>query len=171
VLELAHRNPAWLVVGLDANAAGMAEVSRRAANRPDRGGAPNALFAVAAAEAPPGELLGRADLVAITFPWGSLLRGVLGGNGDVTAGVAALLCPGGELRILFSAEPRDGVTIGAFDQSAREEMAAAWLANGVEIDEVRAATSDEIGATRSTWGRRLATDPDRRTWLLTGRNR
>ena len=50
MLAAAAAEPATLVIGVDANAAGMAESSRRAA----RGGAlPNALFAVAAAEHPP----------------------------------------------------------------------------------------------------------------------
>jgi 16S rRNA (adenine(1408)-N(1))-methyltransferase len=50
VLAAAAARPDMLVIGLDANAAGMAESSRRAARR---GARPNALFAVAAAEHPP----------------------------------------------------------------------------------------------------------------------
>ena len=50
VLAAAARRPETLIVGIDANAAGMAEASRRAARR---GALPNALFAVAAAEHPP----------------------------------------------------------------------------------------------------------------------
>jgi hypothetical protein len=47
---VAAERPDTLVIGVDANAAGMAESSRRAARR---GALPNALFAVAAAEHPP----------------------------------------------------------------------------------------------------------------------
>jgi 16S rRNA (adenine(1408)-N(1))-methyltransferase len=50
VLRAARARPEILHVGIDANAAGMAEASRRAARR---GALPNALFAVAAAEHPP----------------------------------------------------------------------------------------------------------------------
>jgi len=50
VLRAAAARPHRLVIGLDANAAGMAEASRRAARRR---ALPNALFAVAAAEHPP----------------------------------------------------------------------------------------------------------------------
>jgi 16S rRNA (adenine(1408)-N(1))-methyltransferase len=50
VLAAAAASPDTLVVGVDANAAGMAEASRRAARR---SALPNALFAVAAAEHPP----------------------------------------------------------------------------------------------------------------------
>jgi hypothetical protein len=50
VLAAARARPDTLVIGVDANAAAMAEASRRAARR---GALPNALFAVAAAEHPP----------------------------------------------------------------------------------------------------------------------
>jgi hypothetical protein len=50
VLAAAAEHPDALVIGLDANAAAMAEASRRAARRDVL---PNALFAVAAAEHPP----------------------------------------------------------------------------------------------------------------------
>jgi 16S rRNA (adenine(1408)-N(1))-methyltransferase len=50
VLAAAAARPDTLVIGVDANAAGMAESSRRAARR---GVLPNAPFAVAAAEHPP----------------------------------------------------------------------------------------------------------------------
>lgn len=50
VLRAAAARPDTLVIGVDANAAGMVEASRRAARR---GALPNALFVVAAAEHPP----------------------------------------------------------------------------------------------------------------------
>jgi 16S rRNA (adenine(1408)-N(1))-methyltransferase len=50
VLALAAAHPDTLVIGVDANGAGMAEASRKAARK---GALPNALFAVAAAEHPP----------------------------------------------------------------------------------------------------------------------
>jgi len=50
VLAAAAARPDTLAIGLDANASGMIESSRRASRR---GALPNALFAVAAAEHPP----------------------------------------------------------------------------------------------------------------------
>jgi 16S rRNA (adenine(1408)-N(1))-methyltransferase len=50
VLSRAAARADTLAIGLDANAAGMAEASRRAARR---GALPNALFAVASAQHPP----------------------------------------------------------------------------------------------------------------------
>src|SRR4029453_7667927 len=86
-LALAEAEPTTLVIGVDADAASMAETSRRAARR---AAVPNVLFLVASAEAPPSELLGLADEVRILFPWGSLLRGLLGHDERVARGIAAL---------------------------------------------------------------------------------
>jgi 16S rRNA (adenine(1408)-N(1))-methyltransferase len=68
VLAEAAADPHRLVIGVDANAAGMVEAARRAAGRASRGGLPNALFVVAAVEALPPELDGVADLVTAHFP-------------------------------------------------------------------------------------------------------
>jgi hypothetical protein len=70
-------------LGVDANASGMRAASRRAARR---GALLNALFVMAAAERPP--LTGFADEITVNFPWSSLLRGVLGGDDAVLAGIA-----------------------------------------------------------------------------------
>ena len=50
VLAAAAAGPDTLVIGVDASAGAMAEASRRAAGPTRRGGLPNALFVVAAAE-------------------------------------------------------------------------------------------------------------------------
>ena len=129
VVARARAEPAALVVGIDADARSMAESSRRAARRADRGGAPNALFLVAAAEALPGPLAGAASLVTVTFPWGSLLAGVVGHAPAVTAGIAGLVACGGRIEILASIEPGDGVAgIERLGDRDRDRIAAAWSA-------------------------------------------
>ena len=67
VLTAAAARPDRLAVGVDASDAAMAEASRRAGRKPGHGGLENALFVVAAAEAPPAELEGVADLVTVQF--------------------------------------------------------------------------------------------------------
>jgi hypothetical protein len=69
----------------------MAESSRRAA----RARISNVLFVVAAAEAIPPELRGVAARVTVQFPWASLLRGCLGLDDAVAAGIASLLATSG----------------------------------------------------------------------------
>ncbi len=153
------------MIGLDANAAGMAEVSRRAAASPSRGGAPNALFVVAAAEQPPAELLDVAAEVTVQFPWGSLLRGALALDAAVAEGLAALLRPGGRVAVTTSVTERDGLALPSLDDPAEIAcLAERWRRFGLEMTAIRPATSDEVRDTRSSWARRLAAGRDRPVW-------
>lgn len=164
VLTRATTHPTDLVLGIDANAASMAESSRRADRRAERGGLPNATFLVEAAEALPGPLASRADLVTITFPWGSLLRGVLGRDRAVMDGIAGLLAPGGRVEILVSVVPSDGIEgMVEFDERACAEIAVAWARVGMELTAMCRATPEEVAATRSSWARRLGNRP---VWRL-----
>ena len=170
MLAAAAAEPDRLVVGVDASAAAMAEASRRAARRPERGGLPNALFVVAAAEALPAELDGLAGLVTVHFPWGSLLRGLLTADPAVLAGLARVLRPGGTLSMLVSSTDRDrGAGVGPIDRPALAVLAGAYARQGLAVTRVRPATPDDVAASRSTWGRRLGAGTRRPAWLLEAR--
>jgi 16S rRNA (adenine(1408)-N(1))-methyltransferase len=161
-LAAAVAAPNDLVIGTDANAAAMAEVSRRAAA--GRTAQPNLLFAVAAAESPPAELIGRADRVRLLFPWGSLLRGALGLEDAEAAadGVAALVRPGGVVEVVLSVTERDRLDgVSALDDAAIERVAAAHRRRGLELVSVRPMARDEVRAMGSSWGRRLLSGGDR----------
>ena len=170
VLERAAREPSALVLGVDASAAAMVESSRRAARR----GPSNALFfAVGAERLAESPFAGRADLVTVTFPWGSLLRGVLGLDRAALAGVAALLRPDGRLQVLASVVPSDGVAgLECLDAPATPAVPAAWHAAGLELVDFRPATPAEIAGSGSSWARRLRANREARpVWLLEGRRR
>jgi 16S rRNA (adenine(1408)-N(1))-methyltransferase len=169
VLATAAADPRVLVIGLDADASAMAEASRRAGRPIRRGGLPNALFAVAAAEVPPAELRARADLVTVLFPWGSLLRGVVGSDGRAAAGLASLVRPdGGAIEALVSVTPRDGVDgVGSLDDAALDRLSAAHRSVGLELVSAGRASVEEVRASGSSWGRRLlAGRADRPVWRL-----
>ena len=87
--------------------------------------------------------------MTINFPWGSLLRGVLGHDPIALAGVAALLAPGAQADVLVSTIARDGVP------AMRDDVAAVYARLGLELVETRAATPEEIAASGSTWAKRL----------------
>ena len=165
VLERAAAEPAALVIGLDAAATAMAESSRRA----DRRGSCNALFLAGGVETvATSPLAGRADLVTVRFPWGSLLRGALGLDGVALDGLAALLAPTGRLEILVSVVPSDRVDgLDCLDAAAEPVIRRAWRAAGIELVAMRPATSEEVAASRSAWARRLG--GDRPVWRLEGR--
>ena len=165
VLARAAAEPTSLVLGVDAAAPAMAEASRRAARR----GPANAMFLAVGAETLADTILaGRMDLVTITFPWGSLLRGVLGLDAQALAGVAALVAPGGRIEVLVSVVASDGVDgIATLDAGWDPAMCRAWAGAGQDLVSMRPATSAEIAASRSSWARRLRPDrASRPVWRL-----
>jgi 16S rRNA (adenine(1408)-N(1))-methyltransferase len=160
VLAAAARRPDTLVVGVDTNAAAMADSSRRASR--GRAALPNALFAVAAAERPPEALHGMAGSLTVNFPWGSLLRGLLGEDDAVLAGVARLMAPGVEGAALLSVVPRDGMP----PVPPPASLAPAYARHGLELVEMRAATPEEVAASGSSWAKRLRAGRERPVTLL-----
>jgi 16S rRNA (adenine(1408)-N(1))-methyltransferase len=160
VLAAAAAQPDTLVVGVDANASAMADSSRRAGR--GRTALPNALFAVAAAEQPPEVLRGLAGSLTINFPWGSLLRGLLGEDDAVLAGVAALMAPGALGSVLLSVVPRDGMP----PVPPWGTLARAYERHELELAELRPARPDEVSASGSSWAKRLRAGRDRPVTLL-----
>ena len=153
------------MIGIDANAASMAEASRRASRR----GFANALFVVAAAERIPLELHGAADELTILLPWGSLLRAVLALDDAAAAadGVTSLLAPDGTATAILSIEDRDGLDLPRLDTpDAREALRDRWSAHGLVVCDLRPSTAQEIAATGSTWAKRLSAGRERAVWRL-----
>jgi 16S rRNA (adenine(1408)-N(1))-methyltransferase len=107
-------------------------------------------------------LHGVADSLTIHFPWASLLRGVLGIEEAVLAGIAALAAPGATVRSLVSVVPRDGVP----PVPPAEELAAAYARHGLRLVEARAATAAEVAASGSSWAKRLQAGSARPVTLL-----
>lgn len=146
----------------------MSEASRRAARSAGRGGQPNALFVVAAAERLPRELLGVADELTIQFPWGSLLRGALAVDEAAANGIVSILRPGACATVTLSITPRDGLTLASLDEpGAAGDLADRWACLGLEVASVAPATADELRATGSTWAKRLAAGRQRPAWRFT----
>lgn len=164
VIERARLEPGALVIGIDAAAAGLADASRRAHRR---GPANARFFAAGAATLAGTPVAGRADLVTVTFPWGSLLRGVIGLEVADLGGVASLLAPGARLEVLASVTPADRVDgLACLDAAARPAITAAWRAAGITLLTMTPATDDERRASHSSWARRLG--PERPVWRLVG---
>lgn len=136
------------MLAVDAVAPPMAEASRRASKS-----APNLVFLEASASAFAAALPAVADRLVVTFPWGSLLRGVLGLDAEVAAAIGSIVRPGGVVSALLSVAPRDGVPgLASLDWDA---LARLVPPRGLVLVEACPATREEILASRSTWGRRL----------------
>lgn len=103
-----------------------------------------------------------ADSLTINFPWGSLLRGVLGHDDAVLAGVAQMLAAGAAGTALVSVLPRDGMP--AIPPPA--ELAATYARHGLWLAEARPATPAEVAASGSSWAKRLQAGRARPVTLL-----
>ncbi len=149
------------MLGVDASADAMRESSHRAA-RP-RTVLPNARFAVSSLETLPVELDGRFDLVTVHFPWGSLWDAATAHDPRQAARLAALVRAGGELRLLLSRAERDGTP-----NLEPEAVAAAHVARGLTVAEMRPAGLEDAAAAHSSWGKRLlrTADGSRSAWLI-----
>jgi len=147
------------VIGIDADARAMAEVSRRASRRRADGDGDRAWFLAAGVERLPPELAGLADSVTVRFPWGSLLRGALGLDAGVTRAIADLVAPSGRLELTLSVTRRDAAAVtggdGILDEAGRASMVDAFAGHGLVLEEARPVTSADLPALHSTWARRL----------------
>ncbi len=123
VIVEAAADPGALVVGIDADARAMAELSRKAAAAPAKGGHANAVFIASGVELLPVELDGIADRVTVRFPWGSLLRGAIGLDPGVSQSIGRLVDPAGTLELALSIVEHD--RLGARDAAADASTDAA----------------------------------------------
>ena len=145
---------------------GMREASRLAARRPERGGLPNALFVLAAAENLPTELDGRIDELQIALPWGSLLRGVACAEPWLVDAMHRVLRPAAEVRILLSVTDRDSALgLSVIDARSLDALAATYRA----LDSSRTRCARRRGRRRASgsgWARRLDIPLRRPAWYL-----
>jgi 16S rRNA (adenine(1408)-N(1))-methyltransferase len=136
------------VIGIDPATDALAHAARRVAR--DR--TPNVALIVGSLEAVACDLAGLADEVRVHFPWGSLLRGVIGEDDAVLAALARLPKPGGPLTALLSVVPRDGIASGPIHP---ERIAARWSAFGLRVRTMRPLTRGDVDEAGSSWGKRL----------------
>lgn len=152
------------VVGMDAIAERLEEVSAKAARKPAKGGRPNVLFVRASVESPPAELIGLADEIHVLLPWGALLVGTMLAEPAVMRGLTALAKPGGAgLVVVFNAEvwedstPHHMVDLPAVSVEYVEEvLRPAYQEFGIETDAVHEMSPEEVKDLPTTWARKLA---------------
>jgi SAM-dependent methyltransferase len=147
--RLAAREPAALVIGVDANLDTAERVARRARRPPKKGGLTNLALVLAPADRLPAELDGRVDELRIDLPWGSLLTDLLRGDEALLAGITRVLAPRGQVSIVVNAR--------SLPDERTPEAAAADIHRALEsagLSDIHAAVTAVKPETG--WAKRLA---------------
>jgi 16S rRNA (adenine(1408)-N(1))-methyltransferase len=136
----------------------MADASRRAAARPDRGGLANTLFLQASLESLSPSLEAVADEITINYPWGSLLRAVAMPDAHLLSKLAAVSRSGARLELHINTHPfRDHSYVariglaGALLMTGRDAFVAAYAGAGLVVTEI-----SDVSGSATSWGKRLA---------------
>jgi 16S rRNA (adenine(1408)-N(1))-methyltransferase len=126
------------------------------------------LFLQAAVEALPEELNGLASQVTVQFPWGSLLRGVLGADEVLLGNLRRLCSPLARLIVTVGLDPeRDRFEWERLDlpriQIADVEtiLAERYHEAGFRIVQAEELSAIDLSQLHSSWARRLNRSPSR----------
>lgn len=172
VYRAAGEQPDTLCIGIDALGDNLERTAFRAARKPARGGRRNVLFVIAAADALPPELVGRADAVTVNYPWGTLLQALVAPHEAVLRGLNRLARPGAELTVLINQSVLDDRAYAArlglpelTDERVATVLRPAWASAGLQISEW-ALTRE--APHRTSWGRHLSLASGRVTRVLRG---
>lgn len=154
----ARMDAATFALGIDACRDALIERSRRAPA--------NALYLIANALALPADLDGLATRVTITFPWGTLLTGLLNGHDELCARLAAMARPNArlEVRLNAGALAEAGWTLESGSERVRQVLRAAGFTMSAPVP----LDATDLRAYPSTWAHRLAFGRDPRAVYLTG---
>jgi hypothetical protein len=172
----AKLEPEVLFIGVDANADGLREVSRRVASKPSRGGLLNALFARLALEDAPHDLEGIADRLTVMLPWGSLLQGIATGEPSALARLRGIVKHGAEVRIVFGYGPGEERMIEMLDLP---DLKAPGFERALESRYRHAGLAlaalpiprEDVALLPTTWAKKLAFSSRNRVfWELSGRS-
>lgn len=165
VLHLAKQRPQALVVGLDAEPDRMRKAAARAAAKPAKGGLPNALFVWSSVEHIPRELSAVTEM-HILMPWGSLLRGMVGGDDQILANLTQACVPGATFLVTLNLHawrppvPEVSGLPEPTPESALDTLAGIYATARWRIESASYLDDAEIAALSTSWTRRLGSTRD-----------
>jgi 16S rRNA (adenine(1408)-N(1))-methyltransferase len=170
----AAKHPDKFFIGIDANVKALERPSMKATRKPAKGGLPNVMFVQAAVEDLPEEFAGVADEIHIHFPWGSLLRAVATGDGEVLRSLRDLGAPGCLLEVVIGIDPERGRTeidrLGVpllTPVTLHSYLIPKYISAGFEYVEARVIGRDEWKVLETSWARKLSVGTDRTvTYIL-----
>jgi len=162
VYRSAQENPNRFFIGIDANTKPLEKISMKATRKPAKGGLPNVLFVQAAVENLPEELNETADEIHIHFPWGSLLRAVIGGDESVLQSLRRICAPDCFVEIVIGIdEERDKSEIERLrlpqlsPNYLEDVLIPKYETAGFEILEKGILSSSDWSKLETSWARKL----------------
>jgi 16S rRNA (adenine(1408)-N(1))-methyltransferase len=168
VYRSAQRAPHTFFIGIDANRRPLEKISEKIHRRSDKGGLPNVLFVQASIEDLPAELDAIAAEVFVQFPWGSLLRGVAGGDESVLCNLRRICLPEARLHITIGIDPqRDRREWERLDlpplstDHVRKVLSDRYRNAGFRIIEIEEVSKSNRAEFQTSWAKRLATGSGR----------
>jgi 16S rRNA (adenine(1408)-N(1))-methyltransferase len=163
-----------LFIGVDANRRPLEKISEKIYRRPAKGGLSNVLFVQAAVENLPEELQGIATEVHVQFPWGSLLRGVAGGDEVVMHNLRSICLPDALLHVTLGLDlerdrfewERLELPLISIDYIERV-LNVRYLHVGFRVITTEAISALELAQHRSSWAKRLQRGAHRSFFRIT----
>lgn len=176
VYQAARRNPRKFYIGVDASPRPLEKVSEKIHRKPSKGGLPNALYVQAAVEDLPAELDGVADEVHVHFPWGSLLRAVAAGDGQVLQNLRRICSPGALLEVILGLDPERDRT--EMERLGLEPLSVAYIDStlsprfreaGFEVMERGVLPEEDWLRLQTSWAKRLRGGGGRSVFFIVAR--
>jgi 16S rRNA (adenine(1408)-N(1))-methyltransferase len=158
VLVTAAAQPQTFVIGLDACRENLRLAARRA---PD-----NALFLIANALALPADLQGLATQITVNFPWGSLLTGLLSGDGLLPATLAAVAQPGAQITVRLNGGAL--TTAGWSLEAGVQQISGRLRQAGFAVKVPKPLSTYDLQGLPTTWARRIRFGRDPRAVSVDG---
>jgi len=173
VYRSAQENPNKFYIGIDANTKPLEKISMKATRKIAKGGLPNVLFVQAAVENLPEELNEVADEIHIHFPWGSLLRAVVGGDESVLQSLRRICAPDCFVEIVIGIhEERDKSEIERLElpqlspNYLEDVLMPKYEMAGFEIQESGILNFSDWSKLETSWARRLQGNTSRKVIYL-----
>ncbi|GAB4284404.1 MAG: hypothetical protein Kow0081_1550 [Candidatus Dojkabacteria bacterium] len=89
--KLARENPKNFHIGIEPNEKALEKVTKQIYKKPAKGGLENIIFLKASVQQVDSSLFHSADEVFVSFPWGSLLEGIVKADPEVIFGIKNVL--------------------------------------------------------------------------------
>lgn len=173
--ELAKKHPELFVVGIDANAKSLEEISHKAARKQAKGGLDNVVYVRAGAESLPHELDSLATQIYINFPWGSLLEGAMNLQEPFLASISRIAAETSYLQLTttyskkFEPQMISDLSLPALNSQLAGELFSGWSNYGWEKDGAEWLEVDPDFASSfpsTSWWKQISDNRQRQAWML-----